>query len=490
MQLNVTTVGGGASFRVLQDGMDVLATGDLPGLRPIHAWTSLRLLFHGQNASAFVDGELVATAVVTGTGGMAGLASGWHIAEFDDFELTSSNVPLKSCDTADLTGIWERLNSTNDTVVYTVQDLNSTYKVSSDDGLNATLVQGDDFVQLSSTRPGVPSLSYGRLRGSQCDTLDWVSPRALDSAPASFVAYPQHRIFGRGYWQISGNFTLTEAEAKCIAEPQCKAITLETPTPPDPESSLAMWLTADTSFFAAQGWQSYVNAAPSDHPAQTPWIRQAATLSPAAPPQPTQLQVAYQARELTQFMHFSVSTFAPVNCSNGTRCVVKEQNCLDATETGSGSGNHTWNESLFNPLGLDTDQWVRTAKEWGAKEICLTAKHSGGFALWPTDALNGTYHYSVKYSPWKDGKGDVIREFTGKITSYDRTFLSETACLWFQTRARDTRSNRASISSLTGTARCCYAVRTQVFCRCLRRIKYAHFDRSLAFAAIFRRTSD
>lgn len=53
-------------------------------------------------------------------------------------------------------------------------------------------------------------------------------------------------------------------------------------------------------------------------------------VAPQGPALPTQEQLNFEQRGLTQFMHFSLSTFAPINCTNGTRCVVKEQNCLDA----------------------------------------------------------------------------------------------------------------------------------------------------------------
>lgn len=421
LQLNATSAQGGASFRLLQDGMQVLASGYLPDCHPIHAWTSLELIFEAQNVSAFVAGQKVAIATVTGTGGMVGLASGWHIAEFDDFDLSSNNSSQRDCDTTDLSGIWQRVDTIrNRTVSYRVQRLeNSTYSVSSTDGITAVIEQGDTYAHLST---GTSLSVYGRVQGLACDNLRWVESQTFDSValPTKFVGHPQHRIFGRGYWQIAGNFTLAQAEAKCVQEPQCKAITMMSSVPPQPEQRMEMWLTADNNYFAAAGWQTYVRAIDeTDHPTQSPWVKQGSTLSPAMPPLPTQEQLDYQARELTQFMHFSLSTFAPINCSNGTRCVVKEQNCLDNKNIGSGSGNHSWNASMFDPENLDTDQWVQTASEWGAKEICLTAKHSGGFALWPTNALNGTYRYSVKYSPWMDGTGDVVRDFTDSCARYD-----------------------------------------------------------------------
>ena len=44
--------------------------------------------------------------------------------------------------------------------------------------------------------------------------------------------------------------------------------------------------------------------------------------------------------------------------------------------------------SMFNPSNLSTDQWVETAVAFGAGEVCLTAHHEGGFALWDTKYFN------------------------------------------------------------------------------------------------------
>jgi len=74
---------------------------------------------------------------------------------------------------------------------------------------------------------------------------------------------------------------------------------------------------------------------------------------------------------------------------------------------------NTWQEKEYDDLSLapgavmqsvDTEQWVDTALALGARYIVLVAKHAGGFCLWQTD----TTDYSIKSSPWKNGKGDVM----------------------------------------------------------------------------------
>ena len=64
--------------------------------------------------------------------------------------------------------------------------------------------------------------------------------------------------------------------------------------------------------------------------------------------------------------------------------------------------------SAFDPKELDCRQWIKTAKDLGCRYAILVCKHHDGFANWPSAYTD----YSVAASPWKDGKGDVVREFT------------------------------------------------------------------------------
>lgn len=71
--------------------------------------------------------------------------------------------------------------------------------------------------------------------------------------------------------------------------------------------------------------------------------------------------------------------------------------------------------SAFDPDRLDCRQWVRTAKEIGARYTILTCKHHDGFANWPTAYSD----YSVAHTPWRGGKGDVVREYVDACRALD-----------------------------------------------------------------------
>ncbi len=101
-------------------------------------------------------------------------------------------------------------------------------------------------------------------------------------------------------------------------------------------------------------------------------------------PKPTPQQLAWQEAELSLFLHFGMNTF---------------------TDREWGEGNE--DPQLFNPSQLDAAQWVQMAKECGFRYLILTAKHHDGFCLWQTRYTE----HSVKNSPWRMGKGDVMREF-------------------------------------------------------------------------------
>ena len=73
------------------------------------------------------------------------------------------------------------------------------------------------------------------------------------------------------------------------------------------------------------------------------------------------------------------------------------------------------NPDIFNPEELSTDQWLRAAKSFGARYILLTIDHFSGFLLWPSET---NYNYSVKFTKWRNGKGNVVRDLMKSSKKY------------------------------------------------------------------------
>lgn len=110
---------------------------------------------------------------------------------------------------------------------------------------------------------------------------------------------------------------------------------------------------------------------------------------------PNRRQLIIQDMKYYAFVHYGINTF---------------------TNREWGDGKES--ESIFNPKKQNTDQWCEAIAAAGMKGVILTCKHHDGFCLWPTK----TTEHSIKNSPYKNGKGDVVREVSESCKKYGLKF--------------------------------------------------------------------
>jgi len=120
--------------------------------------------------------------------------------------------------------------------------------------------------------------------------------------------------------------------------------------------------------------------------------------SPEQIPTPRPCQLAWQQAELGILVCYELHTFNPGRYRQGQARIKPIEDC-----------------NQFNPIRLDTDQWIRAAKSAGATFAILTASHESGFRLWQSDVNP----YCLKAVQWGNGKHDLVGEFAASCRKYD-----------------------------------------------------------------------
>lgn len=114
-------------------------------------------------------------------------------------------------------------------------------------------------------------------------------------------------------------------------------------------------------------------------------------------PLPTQAQLDWQDAELAVLVSYDLHVFDGVKYNQAYNRITPIPDI-----------------NIFNPEQLDTDQWIRSVKAMGAGIAILTATHETGFALYQSDVNP----YCMKALKWKDGKGDIVRDFVNSCRKY------------------------------------------------------------------------
>jgi alpha-L-fucosidase len=112
-------------------------------------------------------------------------------------------------------------------------------------------------------------------------------------------------------------------------------------------------------------------------------------------PTPSARQLRCHEMEFYGFIHFTINTF---------------------TDKEWGYGDES--PALFNPTDFDADQIAGTAAAAGMRGLILTCKHHDGFCLWPSKYTE----HSVKNSPWRNGRGDAVKEIAAACRKYRLKF--------------------------------------------------------------------
>lgn len=126
------------------------------------------------------------------------------------------------------------------------------------------------------------------------------------------------------------------------------------------------------------------------------WLESTAQIGPDYP-RPTQEQVVWHEAEIGVIFHYDLHVFDGMKYGQGNNRIkpVEDYN-------------------IFDPERLNTDQWIESARNAGAKFAILTVTHETGFALYQSDVNP----YCLKAVKWRNGQGDIVRDFVNSCRKY------------------------------------------------------------------------
>ena len=127
---------------------------------------------------------------------------------------------------------------------------------------------------------------------------------------------------------------------------------------------------------------------------------------------PLKKHLDYLDRELGVFMHYGIRTF---------------------NETHRDWDMKPMSAASFDPSEQDCRSWIRELKDAGVKYTVLTSKHHDGFALWQSNETE----YCMKNAAYKNGKGDVVKEYVDACREYGMFCGIYYSCAQFDTEEKN-----------------------------------------------------
>eukprot|EP01060_Flectonema_neradi_P003842 TRINITY_DN12502_c0_g1_i1.p1 TRINITY_DN12502_c0_g1~~TRINITY_DN12502_c0_g1_i1.p1 ORF type:complete len:537 (+),score=80.63 TRINITY_DN12502_c0_g1_i1:58-1668(+) len=130
-------------------------------------------------------------------------------------------------------------------------------------------------------------------------------------------------------------------------------------------------------------------------------------------PVPTGAQLEWYRDEVTAIGHFNMGTFQACGIG-GIR--------MEGRGPLRENGVQLPPPETFAPTNVNVTQWTEALGSFGVKHAVLVVSHGCGFNTFPSDTsfpeFNFTWSYSVKNSPWMNGKGDIARLFVDACKKY------------------------------------------------------------------------